>query len=82
MCVNNSQAFQGSNSGNSGMGNLMAGWITAAHQKRTGMVGGSPATSSSGGVASVTPGEAARYMAVRPAFSQSAGPRLDNKLGA
>jgi hypothetical protein len=76
MCANNSQAFQGSNSGNSGMGNLMAGWITAAHQKRTGMAGGSPV----GGTVAMP--AAARYMAVRPAFSQSAGPQLDNRLGA
>lgn len=76
MCANNTQAFQGSSPNNSGLGNLMAGWITAAHQKRVG--GGS---SPVGGTV-VAPGNAARYMAVGPAFSQSAGPRLDNRLGA
>jgi hypothetical protein len=77
MCAGNPQAFQQAYSpNNSGMGNLMAGWITAAHQKRTGMGGGS---SVGGTVASPV---AARYMAMRPAFSQSAGPQLDNRLGA
>lgn len=77
MCMNNSQAFRNSSPSNSGAGNLMTAWITAAHDRRVAKGGVSPV-----GGSVVAPGNAARYMAAGPAFSQSAGPRLDNRLGA